>query len=224
MERIENNIELFDRFVSGNLTYDELKEFEVRLQTDSDFATDFRIFAFVFQGICQETEQDNLDFGHAMKGISQEELLKIIGRESGHRPGRVMRRIHERFAWAVSVAAVVIIGITSVFTVHRAGMNKVDDLIVEYNYIPSVDRSGESYVRGGQDITAEDIPAFKKAYLEAEADDIQAQQDAGMRLAMAYLKIHDRKNAKATLVELSTRFADDELFAAKCREILDQLK
>lgn len=224
MEKIENNIELFDRFVSGNLTSEELKEFEVRLQTDSDFATDFRIFAFIFQGICQEAEQDNIDFGHAMKSISKEELLKIIGRESGHRPGRVMRRIHERFAWAVSVAAVVIIGITSVFTVHRAGMNKVDDLIVEYNYIPSIDRAGESYVRGGQDITAGDIPSFKKAYEEAPADDIQAQQDAGMRLAMAYLKIHDRKNAKATLVELSTRFADDELFAAKCREILDQLK
>lgn len=224
MERIENNIELFDRFVSGNLSPEELKEFEVRLQTDSDFATDFRIFAFVFQGICQEAEQDNLDFGQAMKSISKEELLKIIGRESGHRPGRVMRRIHERFAWAVSVAAVVIIGITSVFTVHRAGMNKVDDLIVEYNYIPSSDRAEESYIRGRQDITSSDIPSLKKAYEEAPADDIQAQQDAGMRLAMAYLKIHDRKKAKETLVELSSRFADDEIFAARCRTILDQLK
>lgn len=224
MERIENNIELFDRFVSGNLTSEELKEFEVRLQTDSDFATDFRIFAFIFQGICQEAEQDNIDFGHAMKSISKDELLKIIGRETGRRTGRGIKRMHERIVWIASIAAVLIIGISSVLTVQRAGMNKLDNVIVEYNYIPSVDRSGESYVRGGQDITAEDIPAFKKAYLEAEADDIQAQQDAGMRLAMAYLKIHDRKNAKATLVELSTRFADDELFAAKCREILDQLK
>ena len=45
-----------------------------------------------------------------------------------------------------------------------------------------------------------------------------------MRLAMAYLKIHDRKKAKEILTELASRFADDVEFAAQCNKILDQLK
>ena len=58
----------------------------------------------------------------------------------------------------------------------------------------------------------------------APTDDIQAQEDAGMRLAMAYLKIHDRKKAKEMLTAMSIRFADDEEFVAQCHKILNQLK
>ena len=45
-----------------------------------------------------------------------------------------------------------------------------------------------------------------------------------MRLALAYLKLHDRKKAKEILGELSVRFAEDEEFAAQCQNILNQLK
>lgn len=56
------------------------------------------------------------------------------------------------------------------------------------------------------------------------ADDVQAQQDAGMRLAMAYLKVHDRAKACEMLNELSVRFADDADFAAQCRKIISQIE
>ena len=64
--------------------------------------------------------------------------------------------------------------------------------------------------RGWESITSDDIPTLEQAYKSAPADDIQAQEEAGMRLAMAYLKVHDRKKAKELLTELSSRFADDE--------------
>lgn len=96
-------------------------------------------------------------------------------------------------------------------------MNRIDNLIVAYNYIPESNRGWET-------VTANDIPSLIRVYQTASDDDVQAQQDAGMRLAMAYLKIHDRKNAKEILTQLSLRFADDEEFAAQCHNILEQLK
>lgn len=213
---MENNIELFDQYINGKLNAEEKKTFEERLNSDKGFATDFRVYLFTLKGIYQEAEQDNLEFSHAMRQISKNDLLRIIGRSS--RP-RVIRLpyLRERMAWVASIAAVIVIGIFTVMNVRQSDMNRLDDTIVAYNYIPD---SG----RGPESITAGDIPSLKKAYLNAPSDDIQLQEEAGMRLAMAYLKIHDRKKAKELLTELSARFADDEEFAARCNIILNQLK
>lgn len=95
-------------------------------------------------------------------------------------------------------------------------MDRLDNTIVAYNYIPDSNRGWET-------ITSNDIPTLERAYQMAPSDDIQAQEDAGMRLALAYLKLHDRKKAKEILGELSVRFADDEEFVAQCHKILNQL-
>lgn len=212
---MENNIELFDRYIDGKLNAEEKQTFEDRLNSDKSFATDFRVYLFTLKGICQEAEQDNMEFGHAMKQISKKDLLRIIGRSS--RPKMRLNYLRERMAWVASIAAVLVIGIFTVMNVRKSDMNRLDDTIVAYNYIPD---SG----RGPESITAKDIPTLEKAYLNAPSDDIQLQHEAGMRLAMAYLKIHDRKKAKEILTELSSRFADDEEFAAQCNRILNQLR
>lgn len=131
--------------------------------------------------------------------------------------------MRERLAWVASIAAVLIVGIFTVLNVRQTGMNRLDNTIVAYNYIPESNR-GESVIRGWEDITSNDIPTLEQAYKSAPADDIQAQEDAGMRLAMAYLKVHNRTKAKDILTELSARFADDEEFSAQCNRILNQLK
>ena len=151
-----------------------------------------------------------------MKNISKEELLNIIGRSSKSRILR-LNYLRERIAWVASIAAIFIIGIFSVFNVRQAGLNRLDNTIVAYNYIPDSNRGWES-------ITSDDIPVLERAYQMAPTDDIQAQEDAGMRLAMAYLKIHDRKKAKEILTEMALRFTDDEEFVAQCQKILNQLK
>ena len=211
---MEDNIELFDRYIDEELNADERLKFERRVRSDKSFATDFRIYLFTLRGIFQEAEQDNIDFGQAMKNISKKDLLRVIGRSSRPR----MLRLHylrERMAFAASIAAILIIGIFTVMNVRQSGMNRLDETIVAYNYIPD---SG----RGPESITAKDIPSLEKAYLSAPSDDIQLQEEAGMRLAMAYLKIHDRKRAKELLAELSSRFAEDKEFSAQCNKILVQ--
>lgn len=213
---MENNIELFDLYIDGKLSAEEKLSFEQRLSADKNFALDFRIYLFTLKGIYQEVDQDNVEFGVAMKTISKEELLRIIGRSS--RP-RVLQLnyLRERMAWAASIAAILVIGIFSVLNVRQSGMDRLDNTIVAYNYIPDSNRGWET-------ITSDDIPTLERAYQMAASDDIQAQEDAGMRLALAYLKLHDRKKAKEILDELSVRFAEDEEFAAQCLNILNQLK
>lgn len=213
---MESNIQLFEEYIDDKLTKEEKKSFEERLRSDKEFALDFRIYIFSVNGIIQESEQDNMEFGHAMKNISKEDLLRIIGRTSKPRVFR-LNYIRERLAWIASIAAVLVIGLFSIYNINRNAMNRLDDTLVAYNYIPDSNRGWES-------ITGDDIPSLQKAYQDAPADDIQAQQEAGMRLAMAYLKIHDRKKAKEMLNDLSVRFADDEEFSAQCKRMLDQLK
>lgn len=212
---MENNIEVFDRYIDGKLSAEEKLSFEQRLSADNNFALDFRIYLFTLKGIYEEVNQDNVEFGVAMKTITKEELLRIIGRCS--RP-RVLRLnyLRERMAWVASIAAILVIGIFSVLNVRQSGMDMLDNTIVAYNYIPDSNRGWET-------ITSNDIPTLERAYQMAPSDDIQAQEDAGMRLALAYLKLHDRKKAKEILAELSVRFADDEEFVAQCHKILNQL-
>ena len=226
MEDKEENkdyIELFDRYVDDNLSEEERQSFEEKLRSDRSFATDFRVYLFTLKGVCQEVEQENIEFGHAMKHLTKEELLRIIGRRS--KPRIIsMNFLRERMAWVASIAAILIIGIFSFLKVHQAGLNRLDNTIVAYYYIPDSNRGGKTITRGWETITSSDIPTLERDYQMAPKDDIQAQEDAGMRLAMAYLKIHDRKKAKEILMEMSKRFADDEEFVAQCQKILNQLK
>lgn len=214
---MEDNMELFDRYIDGQLTAEEKLAFDARIRSDKSFATDFRIYLFTVRGICQEAEQNNMEFGQAMKHISKEDLLRIIGRSQNSRSTTAFGYLRGRLAWVASIAAILVVGVFSVFTVHKADMNRLDDIIVAYNYIPELNRGYETE-------SPSHIPSLEAAYESAPVDDIQAQEDAGMRLTMAYLKIHDRKKAKEMLIELSQRYADDEAFAAQCHRILEQLK
>lgn len=215
---MENNIELFDKFIDDELSPEEKLAFEQRLNTDKGFASDFHVYILTLKGVCQEAEADNMEFGHAMKNVSHEDLLRIIGR-SGNTNQYVLRpkRSYERMAWISAIAAVLVACVFTVVNVRQSGMDSLDNTIVAYCYVAESNRGWET-------ITSDDIPSLEKAYQSAPAEDIQAQEDAGMRLAMAYLKTHDRPKARQILTDLSTRFADDEEFAALCQKILIQIK
>lgn len=63
-----------------------------------------------------------------------------------------------------------------------------------------------------------------KDYRDADSDDMQGGEEAGMRLAMAYLMLHDRSKARDVLKEMSVRYADDREFAAQCQDILARIR
>ena len=110
------------------------------------------------------------------------------------------------------------------FQVQKHGQYQLYDTIVAYNYIPDYDR-GDGDINNYSDKEIKDIlPQLENEYANASSDDIQRCQDEGMRLAMVYLKLHDKKKAVKTLEELAARFHDDEDFSARCNKIISQLR
>lgn len=223
---MENNIQLFEDYLFDILSPADKLVFEGKLKSDKSFAADFRIFLITVKGIYREVEEENIEFAYAIKHLSEPQLLDIIGRNNRHSLWK-RRFVFERIAWAASLILILAIGIMALFEVKRSGQYALDDTLVAYNYIPASSRDGSDMV----DITTLSnaqleaiIPQLQKAYESTSTDNIQEGEIAGMQLAMAYLKLHDRKQAKTLLKELATRYAEDEAFSAQCNLILRQLE
>lgn len=210
------NIELFDRYINGELSTKEREEFDNRLKSDKDFAADFKVYSMTVIGICSEAEQDNIDFAHAMKGISKEQLRNIIGPRKEIDKPKVIR--FKPWIWqAASIAAVVVIAFTVVFNIQKNAGYKVDNAI-----IASQDQSVDLWRSGGEQINIaaltdsqlkEKLPELVDAYNGAEAGSTE-RVDNGFTLSMAYLRLHDRDNAKKTLNALISEYRGDEEYAA----------
>lgn len=73
------NINLFDQYIFGELSAEEEKDFISRMKNDSELAVEFQTYLSVVKGVCLEAQQDDIEFGVAMKNISKEELREIMG-------------------------------------------------------------------------------------------------------------------------------------------------
>lgn len=219
MERIE----LFERYIFERLTPREKNDFETRLKSDKDFAADFKIYIFSLKGILQEAELDDLELTHAFKNLTRDQICKATGKKER----RLLPWIHywqERIVWISSVAAILISGIFIVLHFEQRAQYRLYDTIVAYNYIPNYDRSEGDIYNYTEKESKDLLPLLERDYREAPANDIQYTQDAGMRLAMLYLKLHDKKKALEILKELASRFRNDEDFASRCNKIISQLE
>jgi tetratricopeptide (TPR) repeat protein len=125
--------------------------------------------------------------------------------------------------WQVStVAAVVIVAFVSVFQIDKRNRYDVDNAIYESNVLyitPS--RSGAVSI----DINALNdkelksaLPDLVKAYQSASDDEDVANN--GYTLALAYLRLHNREEARKVLNQLVERFDDNDLF----QDRVDQYK
>lgn len=219
-------MELFENYIKGTLSDSQKSEFEDRLKSDKDFASDFKLYLFTVDGIIREESQDNADFGIAMKHISKDRLLEIIGRKK-RRPD-IFRNVYlkERFAWLAGVAVLAGVFFVCIFFTLKVGNNNVDDLLVAYNY-PSISRGGEEAFDIDQ-MTKEEVkkilPQLEKEYSSVGEGDDQEVRIAGLTLALAYIKVHDRKKAIDLLHELIEKYPDDIELKAQCQNILDQIE
>ena len=156
---MDDDIELFERYIDGSLNADETSGFKRRLETDPRFVSEFRSYLFALDGILRETQQGDIEFGHAMKNISDTDLERIIGCSAAKRVWNI-GRLRERWAWTASIVAVLTIGVFLMFQTRQSEVNRIDNLIVEYNYIPESNR-GEGLV------VADDIQSLENAYRTA---------------------------------------------------------
>ncbi len=222
------NIELFDKYINGELSDSERNEFKERLESDKEFATDFNIYMVSVIGICKEAEQDNMEFGVAMKKLSKEQLRNIVGEPKTAPAIKPKKLLIKSWIWqAASIAAVVVIAFTYSFNVQRQAKYSVYDAIYA-----CADINTDLTRSGGVDITKlsdkelkEQLPALMETY-KTSSDEVEIA-DTGYAIAMGYLRLHDAKQAKSMLSELITRFKDNPDFAesvTKWESILNVIK
>lgn len=232
MERIE----LFDKYINNQLSDAQRSEFDARLESDKEFASDFKVYLLTVNGICREAHQDNLDFGMAMKSLSKEKLKEIVGMRNLESPevssnGKSVKILRFKpWMWQVaSIAAVVVIAFTVVFNIEKNARYSVDNAIYACAEIsPDLTRDG-SEILDIQSMTDEELtnklPLLVANYNSAQSyDDIA---DNGFALAMAYLRLHDRENAKEILQKLVSQFEDNSEYSgyvSKWQSILNVLK
>ena len=113
------------------------------------------------------------------------------------------------------------------FHLHQRGEYKLDDAIVNYNYVPAATVGlNESYnlLNSTAEETRNYIPNLELQYANASVNNEPYQaQECGMRLALAYLKIHDRDKAAQILNNLIATYSFDQTFVAKCKLILKDI-
>lgn len=220
-----SEIDFFDSFLKGTMTDSEVKDFHHRLDNDKEFAGDFKIYLATVNGFCKEEEQDNLEFASAMRRLSSQQLKEIIG--ANQRKKSVLHISRQKVLWITSMAAMIVVVFSISFNIQKQADIKTDNLIVEYNAIQTNDRAGGESLdlvnMENKDIEAI-LPILSDEYDNVPTDDVQSKQIAGINLAMAYLKIHNRKMAIQVLQQLKSLYPEDMEFAAQCDKIIHQLK
>ena len=237
MERID----LYDKYINDQLSEKERADFDARLESDENFASDFKVYLFTVDGICREAHQDNLDFGLAMKGLSKDQLKEIIGKqdvgstaaasiaESSEIEKTKVLRFRPWMWQAASIAAVVVIAFTVVLHIEKTARYSVDNAIYACAEInPDLVRAGGEPLdvkSMSDDELKAKLPELISLYQSASNTDEVA--DNGYALAMAYLRLHDRDNAKVILERLVSRFdgnADYAESVSRWKSILNLLK
>ena len=232
MERIE----LFDKFINNHLSDAQRSEFDARLESDEEFASDFKVYLLTVNGICREAHQDNLDFGMAMKSLSKEKLKEIVGMRNFESPevssnGKSVKILRFKpWMWQVaSIAAVIVIAFIVVFNIEKNARYSVDNAIYACAEINTDLTRDGSEILDIQSMTDEELtnklPLLVANYNSAQSSDEIA--DNGFALAMAYLRLHDRENAKVILYQLVSQFEDNSEYSgyvSKWQSILNVLK
>jgi hypothetical protein len=205
-----DNIELFDKYINGELSAQERNDFDDRLKSDKEFALEFKIYRFSVSGIRREAEQDDLEFGAAMKNITKEQLREIVGPRKETAKPKILK--FKPLMWqVVSIAAVVLIAYAVVLRFEKQSQCRVDD--VAYSF--AIEDMALS--RGGAQIDVTklndaelttQLPKIEKQYKSSTTDQDVAEN--GYSLVMAYLRLHDRDNARIVLTQLIQHFEKDE--------------
>lgn len=220
MERIES----FDKYISGEMSDTEVAEFKRKLSEDKDFSFDFQIYKMVVKGIVMEENDKEAELDNAFKNLSKDDLRKIVGpKKTIAKTSKSKAKIVYVASWITSVAAVVVIAFSLTFNIQRSARNNVDDIMFDCYYSP-VSRGGEDIVDLSKANEAEikkQLPKIVDAY--KNASDEQEISSYGINLAMVYLKIHNRDNARKVLLDVKKKCTDNDVKNI-CDKLLKQIE
>lgn len=221
MERIES----FDKYISGEMSDTEVAEFKRKLSEDKDFSSDFQIYKMVVKGIVMEEKEKEAELDNAFNNLSKDDLRKIVGpKKTIAKTSKSKAKIVYVASWITSVAAVAIIAFSLTFNIQRSARNNVDDIMFDCYYSP-VSRGGEDIVDLSKANEAEikkQLPKIVDAY--KNASDEQEISSYGINLAMVYLKIHDRDNARKVLLDVKSKCVGNPYIMGHCDKLLEKIQ
>ena len=220
MERIES----FDKYISGEMSETEVAELKRKLSEDKEFSSDFQIYKMVVKGIIIEEKDKEAELDNAFKKLSKDDLRKIVGpKKHIAKTSNSKAKVVYMASWVASVAAVVVIAFSLTFNIQRSARNNVDDIMFDCYYSP-VSRGGEDIVdlsKASEVEIKKQLPKMEKVY--SKATDEQEISLYGINLAMVYLKIHDRDNARRVLLHVKKRCTDTDV-KNLCDKLLKQIE
>lgn len=221
MERIES----FDKYISGEMSETEVAEFKRKLSEDKEFSSDFQIYKMVVKGIVWEEKEKEAELDNAFKNLSKDDLRKIVGpKKTIAKTSKSKAKVVYMASWVTSVAAVVVIAFSLTFNIQRSARNNVDDIMFDCYYSP-VSRGGEDIVDLSKANEAEikkQLPKIVDAY--KNASDEQEISSYGINLAMVYLKIHDRDNARRVLLDVKSKCVGNTYIMGHCDKLLEKIQ
>jgi len=221
MERIES----FDKYISGEMSDTEVAEFKRKLSEDKDFSSDFQIYKMVVKGIVMEEKEKEAELDNAFNNLSKDDLRKIVGpKKTIAKTSKSKAKVVYMASWITSVAAVAVIAFSLTFNIQRSARNNVDDIMFDCYYSP-VSRGGEDIVDLSKASEAEikkQLPKMEKVY--NKATDEQDISSYGINLAMVYLKIHDRDNARKVLLDVKSKCVDNPYIMGHCDKLLEKIQ
>lgn len=216
--------------ISDNTLSDaEAAAFELQLENDENFASEFEIYLLTVRGICQEAEQDDIEFAYAMKSLTKEQMEDAIGKSS--KPRQIKPSyLKQNMWWLTSMAAMFIMAIGICYSIYSSSQNKLCDIVYHYAYNPAnLPRSNDSiYYETARyfnlnimslDEIKTELPKIK-SYFDADEIDSQDWHIDGTTLAMAYLKLHRKSDAIKVLETLATNSSEPQEY----KILLNQLQ
>ena len=213
---MDNEMSLFEAYYKGEMTSAEAGEFERRLSSDKEFALDFETYVRIIRENRAQAAEEDMDFGVAMKHLSREELLNIIGVTNdirGNRVSAMMRKeIDELFD---DIRASVRID-EPACAYFESGFDEVE--------IYPEETSEEERFELAEDMCAPTISHHYMPCEEKEDKGINILQDEGIAKAMNYFHTNEPDHAREVLEQLMKDYPDDEAFIARCRRMLDGLE
>lgn len=220
-----DNIDLFDRYISGDLTAEEKAAFDNQLAADTDFATDFRLYKTTVRGVIKEEIERKRELEEAFKHLNEEGLMEIIGKKKNQELlPKKERKVISMTSWISSVAAIMIIAFSVTYSITQSANENVDSVLFECYYNP-VSRSASGGVNLSEASSQElqrALPTLVQEYNKASEE--QAISEQGINLAMIYVKLHDRKKAKEILVDVKHKCSGNVQIQKQCDKLLEKIR
>ena len=202
MSIYNKNIDVFDAYLSGTMSEKNKLEFESQLKADEELSKEFTFHKELVAVLQHTAEESDLEFGKALRHISDQEIERIAEKKSDNSKIRNQGRVvllKKVYSWAVVAAAVVMIAGVGGYQYHQIQTkNRLCDAIFIAGFNPdmSITRSGNQEVnttysaavnklKNGETEAA--ISELEKLYNGAD-DDMKIE--CGTTIAYAYVKAH----------------------------------